>query len=321
MSVLVSVVMPVFNAARYLRESMKSILNQTFTEFEFILVNDGSSDDSVNIIKSYNDKRIKLIQQENQGVAGALNTGLRMSEGKYIIRADADDLNHPMRIEKQVGFLEKNSEYILVASYVKVIDEEGEEVYCSGDISAWEEIEKSFPFPPFYHSSVAFRKDVVERVGGYNTSVSKLNAFEDLILWNKLSCMGKMYIIPEYLIDYRLTSSSSTTKIGRMAKLTRKYILSILDGGNLDEHDIRYFLEEKKKIGPRKQKFYYHKYLLKKYTLNNRYPKKARQNFREAIKIEPFDIQIWGLMLTSFLPASTIKILLKKLKKTGPGSA
>ena len=93
---LVTVLMPVYNAQSYLKEAIDSILNQSHTDFEFLIVDDGSTDESVNIINSYSDSRIRLIQQSNAGVSGALNTGLSLAKGKYIVRFDADDVRqHP----------------------------------------------------------------------------------------------------------------------------------------------------------------------------------------------------------------------------------
>src|SRR5918996_2481069 len=104
----VSVVMPAYNAAVYLDEAVTSILNQTFREFEFIVINDGSTDDTVSILDKYekSDSRIRVYHQENQGMIAALNRGCRLARGKYIARMDADDISLPRRFERQLEFME-----------------------------------------------------------------------------------------------------------------------------------------------------------------------------------------------------------------------
>ncbi|MCD6661765.1 MAG: glycosyltransferase family 2 protein, partial [Lentimicrobium sp.] len=99
---LVSILMPVYNGRDYLRPAIDSLLAQTFTDFEMIVVNDGSKDDSQAIIESYNDPRIVLINQQNQGVARSLNNGLKIARGKYIRRHDADDISTPDSLQIQV---------------------------------------------------------------------------------------------------------------------------------------------------------------------------------------------------------------------------
>ena len=119
---LISVLMPVYNTKEeYLRASIESILNQTFTDFEFIIVNDGSTNNAEEVILSYKDNRIKYVKQENQGIVGALNNAWSKASGKYIARMDSDDIAYPERFAKQIKFLEENPEYSLVGSWAKII--------------------------------------------------------------------------------------------------------------------------------------------------------------------------------------------------------
>lgn len=124
---IVSIGMPVFNAAKYLRLAIDSVLNQSFSNFEFILTDDGSADGSLEIIKSYSDKRIVLIQHtENKGIGYSLNEQIQVSRGTYFARMDADDLMFPNRIEKQFNFLESHPSIDLVGAEAIVIDQENQ---------------------------------------------------------------------------------------------------------------------------------------------------------------------------------------------------
>ncbi|SVC41049.1 uncharacterized protein METZ01_LOCUS293903, partial [marine metagenome] len=108
---LITVLMPVYNGAKYLNEAIDSILNQTFQNFEFIIIDDGSTDDSVKIIKSYDDNRIRLVENRNNlGQSETLNKGLSLTRGKYIARMDQDDISMPERLKKQFEFMENNSD-------------------------------------------------------------------------------------------------------------------------------------------------------------------------------------------------------------------
>src|SRR5438270_5027187 len=113
---LVSVVMTVYNAQEYLNMAIDSILNQTYRNLEFIIIDDGSTDNSGHIIEAYNDSRIKYTPQKNRGLAAALNKGIGVARGKYIARMDHDDISYRTRLEKQVEFLENNKGVAMVGA-------------------------------------------------------------------------------------------------------------------------------------------------------------------------------------------------------------
>ena len=117
-SATVTVLMPVYNGEMYLREAIDSILHQTFTDFEFLIINDGSTDNSETIILSYDDSRIRYEKNDsNLKLIATLNKGIELAKGKYIVRMDADDISIPDRIEKQVAFLEKNPDVGICGSW------------------------------------------------------------------------------------------------------------------------------------------------------------------------------------------------------------
>jgi len=164
----ISVVMAVYNGEKYLREAIDSILNQTFNDFEFIIINDGSTDDSAEIIKSYNDPRIILIQQENKGLAAALNEGIKIAKGKFIARMDADDISLKTRLEKQIQFMEAHPEYVAIGSWSNHISADGDYLYtCKMPLES-SALKDELPDKcPFIHTSVLMRTDEVQSVVGY----------------------------------------------------------------------------------------------------------------------------------------------------------
>ncbi|MCX7985371.1 MAG: glycosyltransferase [Bacteroidales bacterium] len=197
---MVSVVMPVYNASQYLKESIESILHQTYTNFEFIILDDASTDNSLAIISSYNDKRIILVKNEtNKGITQTLNIGLSISKGKYIARMDADDISLPYRLEKQVQFLENNFEYGLVGGYMQLMPTEKIVTVPNDDESL--RVHMLF-HNPFVHPSIMIRKSILDNFRlKYDET---LPAAQDEDLWFSIAKYAKISNLPEVLIKYRI---------------------------------------------------------------------------------------------------------------------
>ncbi|OGF55346.1 MAG: hypothetical protein A2Z21_07745 [Candidatus Fraserbacteria bacterium RBG_16_55_9] len=176
-----SVVLPAFNEEGYIRRSVDSILSQTFPDFELILLDDGSTDDTWKIMQSYQDSRIRMIQLGRVGFTKALNYGLRISRGDYIARMDADDESLPKRLERQVEFLDSQPTVSIVGTTYYRHDGLRNERYVRCFPQHDQDIRRALGlYIPICHGSVMFRKVVIEKVGGYNESLSDL---EDLELW------------------------------------------------------------------------------------------------------------------------------------------
>jgi len=159
----VTVLMSVYNGEKYLREAVESILNQTFTDFEFLIVNDGSTDRTAEILQSYDDPRIRIIDNEkNIGLTKSLNKGLRMARGEYVARMDADDISMPERLERQVKFLDKNKDVGLLGSSWYEINADGKKTSI-GEAAASGKQAVHF----MCHGSVMVRKICLEEVGLY----------------------------------------------------------------------------------------------------------------------------------------------------------
>lgn len=294
--------MPVFNGQVYLNEAIDSILNQSFENFEFIIIDDGSTDSSREIIKSYTDNRIKYFEQENSGVAIALNNGIKKSSAEIIARMDCDDISFPERLELQRFFLKNNPEYILVGSNTIITDMNGEEVYKSRLPLTWDEIKIRLPEPSFFHSSVMFKKDFFIKAGGYPEKISLFNCFEDSLLWNRMKDFGKMANIEQPLLFYRLTPGAATSKSGKEALLLKKVYNEIIAENRLSEDSIRNLAEIKKNIDPAERERNYYLHIAKKYLWNNYQPGKARKNIVKAIKIKPYLMYPLLLFLLTLIP-------------------
>lgn len=225
----ITVLMSVFNGERYLKQSIKSILCQTFTDFEFIIIDDCSGDSSCKIIESYNDKRIKLIRNRiNLGLSASLNIGIRASRGKYIVRFDSDDISLPERIEIQYRFMEENSQIgILGTGYYK-IDQNGEGkdvyIYPKNEIDVkW----KLLLGPIFPHPSVMFRKEILTNNDIYYNET--FSATQDYELWSRMINYTDGTNLPLPLIKYRHHSTSiSKSRPVIQEKLRRRVSAKLL---------------------------------------------------------------------------------------------
>ncbi|MFH1547498.1 MAG: glycosyltransferase, partial [bacterium] len=202
---LVSIVIPVHNGEKYIEESIKSCLLQTYSNFEIIVVDDKSTDNTLQILKELENRESKLIiieAEKQNGLGNVLNIGIKASSGKYIARLDADDVMYPTRLEKQVSFMEINTDVVVVGGQIDTMDENGkiigERSYSLQD----SDIKKNlFLFQPFAHPAVMIRKDAAEKVGYYPENIWKV---EDVMFFFKMSKVGKFANLPDKVIKYRM---------------------------------------------------------------------------------------------------------------------
>lgn len=209
---LISVVMSVYNGEKYLVEAIESILNQTYKNFEFIIVNDGSKDNSVEIIKNYmkKDNRIVLIDRENKGLPYSLNEGISIAKGEYIARMDADDISMPKRFEKQIDFMQKN-DLDFVYSDTLLIDKNEDEICESYRPNNIETVLNNLELHNFIpHPTVLIKKEIFNQHGKYNILCK---TGQDLELWLRLKNKIKFGYINESLLKYRLNPNSVRASI------------------------------------------------------------------------------------------------------------
>ena len=207
----VSVVMPVYNGSKYLVEAIESILSQTFDDFEFLIIDDGSTDKSLEIIKSYEDPRIKVIQNpQNLGISASLNNGIYSAKGEYIARMDGDDISLPDRFQKQIKFLDSHPEVIIVGSYMNIIGSLFNQK-LRYPLSHDDIVNSMLTSNPMGHPSVMFRRLEVTQLGGYRSMKEWNNGSEDYDLWLRMvGANYKLANLPECLMDYRIHANSLT---------------------------------------------------------------------------------------------------------------
>jgi glycosyltransferase involved in cell wall biosynthesis len=225
-SAQISVILPVYNGQLYLKEAIESILNQSYANFELIIINDGSIDDSEKLIQSYKDERIVYIKNDiNIGLIETLNKGLIFSKGKYIARMDADDISLPNRLEKQVCFLEENPAFGLLGTGYSIFGGKEEEVHYP---SEHEKLKIAcLSYNPFCHPSVMIRKAVLDE---FNLKFQKeyIHA-EEYKLWTEILSVTKCHNLKEILLKYRFHSSQiSQVHLVKQLEITQKIQIEYL---------------------------------------------------------------------------------------------
>lgn len=207
----ISVVMPAYNAEKYIKQAIESILNQTYKDFEFIIINDGSTDDTKHIILSYHDDRIVYLEnKENSGIVVTLNKGLDYATGKYIARMDADDIAVNNRFEKQVKYLDENKNIGVlgtgICTFGKNIKEQ-KRVFTTNV----EQLKAELIFNScIAHPTVMIRRDVLQK---YNLRYdSEFAGAEDYYLWWNIAKVSKIMTLPDVLLKYRIHETQITKK-------------------------------------------------------------------------------------------------------------
>jgi glycosyltransferase involved in cell wall biosynthesis len=215
-----SVIFPVYNPGKYLDAAIESILSQSFGDFELLLLNDGSTDGSLERLEHYAslDDRCKVYSTTNHGIVKTLNEGVRLAAGDILFRMDHDDISRPDRFEMQMQYLEEHPECVLVGSKVQLIDPDGLPIREMGDRIKHEDIDEGLSWGGafIFHPAVAMRKSAVVQIGGYR---AEYEYCEDLDLFLRLAEVGRLANLPDVLLEYRqLTSSMSYSGRDRQFK-------------------------------------------------------------------------------------------------------
>ncbi len=230
---LLSVLMPVYNGRAFLKPAMDSILSQNFDNFELVIINDGSTDDSQQIIDSYKDPRIVPVVQKNQGVARSLNNGLDICRGKYVRRHDADDVSLPGAFEMQIKFLESNPEYVMVCNQAAFMTERGKPAWKyrlprNDFFSGGKRVDLGFDHfradstTPVIHGTACYRREEIISIGKYRTAFI---VSEDNDLWIRLIEKYKIAILGECTYLIRLHGTSATRRHAGKIRHFRQLLL------------------------------------------------------------------------------------------------
>jgi glycosyltransferase involved in cell wall biosynthesis len=225
---MLTVLMSLYNSRAYLRDAVESTLAQTHRDFEFLIVDDGSADDSLAIVREYErqDARIRVIAHANWGAPDALNDAVGQASHEWLFRMDPDDVMMPNRLERQLVFLKENPDLAVASSLVELIDSSGRRIghsrspYVSRDVVA-----ATIAGPTligFHHPAAAMRKSAFQAVGGYRKQYWPA---DDLDLWNRIGEAGHTMLVQrEYLLKYRIHSASISMSAGRRQVLTLDWV-------------------------------------------------------------------------------------------------
>jgi glycosyltransferase involved in cell wall biosynthesis len=219
--------MCVYNGETHLREAVESILNQTFYDFELVIVDDGSTDSSWQILSEYSakDSRIVLIQNEaNLGLEKSLNKGLAATKGEYFARQDADDVSGSNRLQLQVDFLDNHPEVGALGTAVELIDEQGNTIGKNSLPTDRESLQSLLLFNNFmHHSTLMVRSSLMQKLGGYDETMRYV---EDYDLWWRLSCLSGLTTLPNLLLKRRVDDGPRISKLYREKQLQNSFEIS-----------------------------------------------------------------------------------------------
>lgn len=241
---LVSVVMPVYNSDEYLAEAIESILDQTFRDFEFIIICDNPTNKTQQIIDNYQktDNRIIVFYQKNEGLVASLNKGCSVAKGEYIARMDADDISLLQRFEKQILFLERHQNIGIIGTWVNNISDDGSLLKQTNKLPTSPNVLRYFLhfFSPLAHPSIMMRRRIFEKFGPYD--VDALHA-EDYELWSRIASDTDFSNIPEVLLKHRVHKKSISDEFKNtqndQACKTKFFLINKLLNGSVDAKEIR----------------------------------------------------------------------------------
>lgn len=301
----ISCVMSVLNGEKYLKEAIESILRQTFTDFEFIIIDDGSKDKTADIVNSYQDNRIVFIQHDHKGLPASLNRGILLSKGEYIARMDADDISLPERLEHQVEYLDNHPDFVLAGTAGLIIDEDG---YYLGRLEKPAHLDiirekLKIGISPFFHGSLVFRKSAAEKCGLYD---ERMITIEDWYLLTKMIKIGKMTNLSDFLYQYRL-SRFATTTMSHSIKIKRRTIMQrILETGTISERDAKSLRELKQKFSRKEMAAQYYLDAGKALISWDWQPKRSLSYLVKSIYYMPFNLRSWFHIFLCFIPPAWV---------------
>lgn len=302
-----SVIMSAYNSSDTIERAVRSILDQSFTDFELIVMNDGSTDDTEAKILSYSDERIQYYKLEHAGLTRALNFGLSRAVGEIIARHDSDDWSEPERFSIQMQSFIENDECDLIASWHNVVDTAGNYLGRKRTPLDDESLKNMLTWRnPFCHGSVAIRKSVLDQVGGYNES---LLYSQDYDLWVRLEASGaKFSCVPEALYNYSISPESIAKgwlKLGNQKRLRANALLPA------DQR--KYSITQLSSVGNRRSVSLWH-YAIGSLALDDGHHRRATLHFLRSLASDPLNWRALVKIGTAFLPRSGADNFYRRVK-------
>jgi len=303
--------MAAYNAERYIKATIKSVLTQTFSNWELIIINDGSKDNTLEIIQKFKDERIKIITQRNMGPSNARNNGIKSSKSNIIAILDSDDICYPERLQIQYDYMNRNQNCIAVGSNADIIDQNGNYIYTTNVPLVSEEVKKGLPYKsPLIHPSSMFRKEYFLKAGMY----PNIRIAQDLFLFKNMASFGEFGNIKRPLIKYRLSPSASTRRNKKTIKALQDAIKYYYFNGKFEDSHIKQINRCYSCLSKDEKYYHYHLLLAKKYLWNNYKPHLSRKNLFTALTYKSFSIEPYLIYIFSFFPESIINKIYKELK-------
>jgi glycosyltransferase involved in cell wall biosynthesis len=297
----VSVVMSVYNGVPYLPEAIESILTQTYNDFEFIVIDDGSNDGTADILCSYDNPRIKLVHQKNRGLPASLNRGIQMSEGKYIARMDADDISEPDRLACQVQYLDSHPDCVMLGTCSLMIDQEGQTLCMLNMPQDQETIlsELDRCSSPFVHGSVMFRKSAAVQCSLYD---ERMLTAQDWLLWLNMAQIGRMTNLAATLYRRRLTANAITMLTPQQSKLKMSILKKIRETGGVTIETANQLLLLVRNKNTDDCEAYYYLGAAKMLIERDWQPARARRYIWQSIRLNPWYPTTWVNLAFCFMP-------------------
>ena len=297
--------LPVYNDEDFVAEALKSIGEQTFEDYEVIAIDDGSTDNSAEILESFasQDSRIKVFRQENMGLGSTLNRAIELANTDLLARHDADDRSHPERFQLQVKFLSTHLETSMLGTGIRIIDVDGAYKYSPPTPTGNQKLRGLLKSSsPFAHGSVMMRRELVNKAGGYPSIIW----LEDLVLWRAMAQLGEVENLDVELYDYRVAPQNLYVP----RKLQRQVVnlfVSTWPDDSFSDTDLDELERIRKQITPRVRKTQYHLNLAKGLLLNSKKRWEARKNLILALTTDPSLLEAWFQMAMSFLPLRFVR--------------
>lgn len=300
----VTVLMSVYNGLPEVEEAVRSILAQTFADFEFLIIDDGSTDGSSTVLDRWadGDPRVRVLHQENRGLSHSLRRGVEEARGELIARQDADDVSEPERLERQVAFLEAHPDVVLVGTGATVLDKHGRRLWDAAvetDDAVLRGMLRSTS--PFYHGSTMFRRDATLAAGSYRTEPH----VEDIFLWRALAKAGRIANLPEPLYRFRLSPTSQNNVTRAIASRKRAILEALFDSGDsaIPADDLAFLESIGAQLPPRIRRAQYEVNIARGLLHRADRPDASRRSALRAVRLAPFLADPWALLLLASVPA------------------